>query len=179
VPVAQRREGDAELALAVAERPELVRDPLRPLLVKVKRLEAMTEVCKLESHSKQQRHPHQSLRLEGRGPLRRDCSSVAVLSSQSAKGRDDVDVPLQVGREDHIDNELSAEFPIVSWHCAEEVERRRREQCECRVQVVTLDATRLPVVMTPLALTVPTTPANIPSLMLATESCPLIGLNVF
>jgi ABC-type thiamine transport system substrate-binding protein len=46
---------------------------------------------------------------------------------------------LQVGREDHIDNELSAEFPIVNWHCAEEVERRRREQCECRVQVVTLE----------------------------------------
>jgi len=69
VPVAQRREGDAELALAVAERPELVRDPLRPLLVKVKRLEAMAEVCKLESHGQQQRHPHQRLHLEGRGPL--------------------------------------------------------------------------------------------------------------
>ena len=132
MPVAQRREGDPELALAVAERPELVRDPLRPLLVKVKRLEAMAEVCKLESHSQQQRHPHQRLRLEGRGPILRNprCSSRAVLGSQSVKGRDDVDVPLQVGCKDHIDNELSAGFPMVSWHRAEEVERRRREQCE-------------------------------------------------
>jgi hypothetical protein len=47
------------------------------------------------------------------------------------------------------------------------------------VQVATLDVTRLLVVMNPLASTVPTIPANIPSLMLATESCPLIGLNVF
>ena len=70
MPVAQRREGDAELALAVAERPELVCDPLRPFLVHLKRLEAMAEVRKFDRHSQQQRHPHMRLRLEGRGPLR-------------------------------------------------------------------------------------------------------------
>ena len=62
-----------------------------------------------------------------------------MLGSQSAKGPDDVEVHLQVGREDYIDKELSAGFPIVSWHCAEEVEPGRREQCECRVQVMTLE----------------------------------------
>ncbi|KOO30726.1 hypothetical protein Ctob_007000, partial [Chrysochromulina tobinii] len=70
-PVAQRRDGDAELALAVAERPELVRDPLRPFLVHLKRLEAMAEVSKFDRHSQQQRHRHMRLRLEGRdGVLR-------------------------------------------------------------------------------------------------------------